>query len=64
MGHFHAMYNASDKPVEWMNINASARKDTYDGFDLGDDRRGTPSTRCRYSGPCAWIVRCSVPWTM
>jgi hypothetical protein len=42
MGHFHAMYNASDKPVEWMNINVSAMKDTYDAFDLGDDRSGTP----------------------
>jgi len=42
MGHSHAIYNASDKPVEWMNINVSAMKDTYDAFDLGDDRRGAP----------------------
>jgi len=42
MGHSHAIYNASDKPVEWMNINVSAMKDTYDAFDVGDDRRGAP----------------------
>jgi mannose-6-phosphate isomerase-like protein (cupin superfamily) len=42
MGHSHAIYNATAKPVEWMNINVSAMKDTYDAFDLGDDRRGAP----------------------
>ena len=42
MGHSHAIYNATDKPIEWMNINVSAMKDTYDAFDLGDDRRGAP----------------------
>jgi len=42
MGHSHAIYNATGTPVEWMNINVSARKDTYDAFDLGDDRRGAP----------------------
>ncbi len=42
MGHSHAIYNATDKPVGWMNINVSAMKDTYDAFDLGDDRRGAP----------------------
>ena len=39
MGHSHAIYNATDQPVEWMNINVSAMKATYDAFDLGDDRR-------------------------
>ena len=39
MGHSHAIYNATDKPVQWMNINVSAMKATYDAFDLGDDRR-------------------------
>jgi mannose-6-phosphate isomerase-like protein (cupin superfamily) len=42
MGHSHAIYNATDKPVQWMNINVSAMKGTYDNFDLGDDRRGVP----------------------
>jgi mannose-6-phosphate isomerase-like protein (cupin superfamily) len=42
MGHSHAIYNATDKPVQWMNINVSARKASYDTFDLGDDRRGAP----------------------
>jgi len=42
MGHSHGIYNATDKPVEWMNINVSAMKATYDAFDLGDDRRDVP----------------------
>ena len=42
MGHSHAIYNATDKPVQWMNINVSALKGTYDNFDLGDDRRDVP----------------------
>jgi mannose-6-phosphate isomerase-like protein (cupin superfamily) len=42
MGHSHAIYNATDKPIQWMNINVSAMKGTYDNFDLGDDRRDVP----------------------
>src|SRR5580693_8884896 len=42
MGHSHAIYNASDKPVQWMNINVSAMKDTYDAFNLNDGRVGVP----------------------
>lgn len=38
MGHSHAIYNHTDKPVQWMNINVSARKGVYDAFDLGDGR--------------------------
>jgi mannose-6-phosphate isomerase-like protein (cupin superfamily) len=38
MGHSHAIYNATDKPVQWMNINVSAVKDRYDAFDLNDGR--------------------------
>jgi mannose-6-phosphate isomerase-like protein (cupin superfamily) len=38
MGHSHAIYNATDKPVQWMNINISAMKGTYDAFDLNDAR--------------------------
>lgn len=38
MGHSHAIYNPTDKPVEWMNINVSAFKGQYDAFDLGDSR--------------------------
>ena len=33
MGHSHAIYNATDRPVEWMNINVSAVKGAYDSFD-------------------------------
>ena len=42
MGHSHAIYNPTDKPVQWMNINVSAMKGTYDAFNLGDPRVGVP----------------------
>jgi len=42
MGHSHAIYNPTDKPVQWMNINVSAMKGTYDAFDLGDSRVDVP----------------------
>jgi mannose-6-phosphate isomerase-like protein (cupin superfamily) len=42
MGHSHAIYNASDRPVEWMNINVSALKGKYDAFNLDDGRVGAP----------------------
>jgi mannose-6-phosphate isomerase-like protein (cupin superfamily) len=38
-GHSHAIYNASDKPVQWLNINVGITK-TYDAFNLGDSRVG------------------------
>jgi mannose-6-phosphate isomerase-like protein (cupin superfamily) len=38
MGHSHAIYNPTNKPVQWMNINVSAMKDTYDAFNLDDAR--------------------------
>ena len=40
MGHSHAIYNPTDKPIQWMNINVSARKGVYDAFDLSDGRVG------------------------
>ena len=42
MGHSHAIYNATDKPVQWMNINVTAFRGMYDAFDLGDGRVGAP----------------------
>src|SRR5260370_23800744 len=42
MGHSHAIYNATDKPVQWMNINVSALKGTYDAFNLDDARVDLP----------------------
>jgi mannose-6-phosphate isomerase-like protein (cupin superfamily) len=38
MGHSHAIYNPTDKPLQWMNINVSALKGEYDAFDLTDGR--------------------------
>jgi mannose-6-phosphate isomerase-like protein (cupin superfamily) len=39
MGSAHAIYNPTDQPVEWMNINVGASK-VYDMSDLGDARVG------------------------
>jgi mannose-6-phosphate isomerase-like protein (cupin superfamily) len=39
MGSAHAIYNPTDQPVEWMNINVGTSK-VYDAFDLGDARVG------------------------
>jgi mannose-6-phosphate isomerase-like protein (cupin superfamily) len=38
MGHSHAIYNPSDHPVEFMNINVTAVKGKYDAFNLDDAR--------------------------
>jgi len=38
LGSSHAIYNPTDKPVQWMNINVSALKGEYDAFDLSDGR--------------------------
>ena len=40
MGHSHAIYNPSDKPVEFMNINVALTKSHYDAFNLDDARVG------------------------
>ena len=42
MGHSHAIYNATDQPVQWLNINVTAFRGIYDAFDLGDSRVGAP----------------------
>src|SRR5579883_1006419 len=42
LGHSHAIYNPTDKPVQWMNINVSLAKDTYDAFNLNDPRADVP----------------------
>jgi mannose-6-phosphate isomerase-like protein (cupin superfamily) len=39
MGHSHAIYNPTDQPVQWLNINVSMAKDQYDAFNLNDPRR-------------------------
>lgn len=35
MGHAHGIYNPTDKPVQWLNINIGLNKN-YDTFNLGD----------------------------
>ncbi len=42
LGHSHAIYNATEKPVQWMNINVSLEKDQYDAFNLNDPRVEVP----------------------
>lgn len=42
MGHSHGIYNATDKPLQWINFNVSMIKGLYDNFDLGDTRVGAP----------------------
>lgn len=41
MGHAHGIYNPTDKPVQWLNINVGMTK-VYDTFNLGDPRVGVP----------------------
>src|ERR1700722_4388929 len=41
IGHAHGIYNATDKPVQWLNINVGLSK-TYDTFNLADSRVGVP----------------------
>lgn len=42
IGHSHAIYNSSDKTIQWMNINIGLEKDFYDAFNLDDSRVGAP----------------------
>lgn len=42
IGHSHAIYNATDKPVQFMNINVSNLKGENDAFNLDDPRVGVP----------------------
>lgn len=41
MGSSHGIYNPSDKPLQWLNINVGLTK-VYDAFNLKDDRVGAP----------------------
>jgi mannose-6-phosphate isomerase-like protein (cupin superfamily) len=41
MGHAHAIYNPTDQPLQWLNINVGMNK-VYDTFNLGDPRLNVP----------------------
>ncbi|KIX93464.1 uncharacterized protein Z520_10884 [Fonsecaea multimorphosa CBS 102226] len=41
LGHSHGIFNATDTPVQWLNINVGLTK-TYDAFNLGDPRLDVP----------------------
>lgn len=40
-GDAHAIYNASNEPLRWLNFAVSQQKGKSDAFDLGDSRVGT-----------------------
>jgi mannose-6-phosphate isomerase-like protein (cupin superfamily)/heme-degrading monooxygenase HmoA len=40
LGDSHGIYNASDKPLKWLNFAVSEVKSQGDAFDLGDNRVG------------------------
>ncbi len=46
MGSAHGIYNPTDRPVQWLNINVGMTK-RYDTFNLNDDRVGAPIDRVR-----------------
>jgi mannose-6-phosphate isomerase-like protein (cupin superfamily) len=41
MGHAHAIYNPTDQPLQWLNINVGMSK-VYDAFNLGDAHMNAP----------------------
>jgi mannose-6-phosphate isomerase-like protein (cupin superfamily) len=41
IGSSHGIYNPSDQPLQWLNINVGLSK-AYDNFDLRDDLVGAP----------------------
>jgi mannose-6-phosphate isomerase-like protein (cupin superfamily) len=42
LGHSHAIYNASNKTVQWMNIDIQVYPHHYDTFNLDDGRKSAP----------------------
>ncbi len=42
MGHSHAIYNPTDQPLQWLNMNVSSLRGIYDAFNLGDPRLNVP----------------------
>jgi len=42
IGHSHAIYNATDKPIQWLNIQVGMVKGAGDAFNLNDPRLDVP----------------------
>src|SRR6201994_3227312 len=42
MGHSHAIYNATDKPVGWINFNVGTMEGIYDPLNFGEGRVCAP----------------------
>lgn len=42
LGHSHALYNATDRPVQFLNVNVSMLKGENDAFNTDDPRVGVP----------------------
>ena len=41
-GHSHAIYNPTDKPIQWLNFQVTEVKDATDAFNLGDPHLNAP----------------------
>ncbi len=41
-GHSHAIYNPTDKPIQWLCIQVTSQKNATDAFDLNDPRTDVP----------------------
>jgi len=42
MGHSHAIYNPTDKPIQWLNVQVTTVKGASDAFNLDDPRLNVP----------------------
>ncbi|MBI2679782.1 MAG: cupin domain-containing protein, partial [Candidatus Solibacter usitatus] len=42
LGHSHALYNPTDKPVQFLNVNVSMLKGENDAYNTDDPRVGVP----------------------
>ena len=60
-GHSHAIYNASTKPVQWVNLNVSLNAGVYDNFDMGDTRAGAPLDPIRLSW---WVASIGISFSV
>jgi hypothetical protein len=61
-GHSHAIYNPSDHPVEFMNINVAEVKNKYDAFNLIIGRRAIPARTTTTMSAAATICTRAPCW--
>ena len=56
MGHSHAIFNATDQPVQWLNINVASFRGIYDTSISATIASARRSTRRRSSSACSSIA--------